>query len=82
LAARNASPALREGTLDLLPGPGLAFVRQNGDEKLVCAFNLTDAPMTLDLPGPASPLDIGTGEVSLSGARLTLGRYSAFLGTL
>ncbi len=40
LAARNASPALREGTLELLPGPVLAFVRQNGDEKLVCAFNL------------------------------------------
>jgi len=82
LSARKTHPALRDGGLELLPGPGLAFVRQSGGEKLVCAFNLTDASTALDLPGPAKPLDLGTGEASLSGSRLTLGRYSAWLGTL
>ena len=82
LAARKTHPALRDGSLELLPGPSLAFVRQGGSEKLVCAFNLTDAPAVLDLPGPATSLDLGTGEASLSGSRLTLGRYSAWLGAL
>jgi len=82
LAARKTHPALRDGSLELLPGPGLVFVRQGGGEKLVCAFNLTDASMALDLPGPATPLDLGTGEASLSGTRLTLGAYSAWFGAL
>jgi alpha-glucosidase len=82
LQARKDHGALRDGSLELLPGPALAFIRQGRDEKLVCAFNLTDTVMPLDLPGPARALDLGTGEVSQSGSRLTLGRYSAFLGIL
>jgi alpha-glucosidase len=82
LAARKDHRALRDGSLELLPGPALAFLRQTAAQKLVCVFNLTDAPMSLDLPGPARALDLGTGEASLSGNRLTLGRYSAFLGAL
>jgi alpha-glucosidase len=82
LAARKDHPALRNGSLELLPGRGLAFARQNGEEKLVCAFNLTDAGMALDLPGPARTLDLGTGDASLSGTRLTLGRTSAWIGAL
>jgi alpha-glucosidase len=82
LAARNAHPALREGTLELLPGPVLAFIRQSGSEKIVCAFNLTDAPATLDLPVPVRALDLSSGEASLSGGRLTLGAYSAWFGAL
>ena len=87
LKARNAHPALREGNLELLPGPALAFLRQSdgvkGDrEQLVCAFNLTDTAMTLDLPGPARPLDLGTGEARLSGSRLALGGHSAWIGAL
>ncbi len=82
LDARKTRPALRVGNLTLLPGPALAFLREAGGERLICAFNLTDATLTFDLPGPAMPLDLGTGEKSLSGSRLTLGRASAFLGTL
>ena len=65
------------GSLELLPGPALTFLRQGGGETLVCAFNLTEARTTLDLPGAAKPLDLGTGAVSLSGCRLTLGRRQA-----
>jgi alpha-glucosidase len=82
LQARNAHPALREGSLDLLPGPALAFLRRCDQEQLACVFNLGDTAMTLDLPGPVWPLDLGTGEASLSGSRLTLGRYSTFLGAI
>ena len=39
-AARQAHPALRDGSLSLLPGEALAFVRDSGGEKIVCAFNL------------------------------------------
>ena len=82
LAARTDHPALRNGSLELLPGPALAFIREEAGEKLVCAFNLGNAPVVQDLPGPAKPLDLGTGEASLSGRRLTLGRFGAFLGQL
>ncbi|HEX4272828.1 MAG TPA: alpha-amylase family glycosyl hydrolase, partial [Rhizomicrobium sp.] len=82
LGARKNHAALRDGSLELLPGPALAFLRQSGDERLVCAFNLTGAAMTFDLPGPAKALDLGTGEASLSGTRLTLGVFSAWVGEL
>jgi alpha-glucosidase len=80
LAARKAHPALRDGCLDLLPGAMLAFIRRSGDEGIVCVFNLTDAESALDLPGPATALDFGTGEATLSGTRLTLGPGAAWFG--
>jgi len=82
LAARQAHPALREGTLVLLPGPALAFVRQQGDERILCAFNLSDVAVEIVLPGPATALPFGTGQASLSGSRLTLGPQAAFFGVL
>jgi alpha-glucosidase len=82
LAARKAHPALQTGSLTLLDGPLLAFVREGPGEKLVCVFNLTDMDVQMDLPDPATALDLGTGKTSLSGNSLTLGRYGAFIGTL
>ena len=82
LAARRAHPALREGGLTLLPGPGLAFVRDQGAERIVCAFNLADADTQVALPGVATPLTFGTGTASLSGTRLVLGPHAAFFGIL
>jgi len=82
LAARKARPALQRGGLALLPGEALAFVRQEGGEKIACAFNLGDGEVALDLPGPAAALDLGTGRAVLSGSRLVLGPHSAWLGTL
>jgi alpha-glucosidase len=82
MAARKTYPALKEGSLALLPGPSLAFVRQAGGQRIVCAFNLEDGETALDLPGPAKALSIGTGPVHLTGSRLTLGPRSAWLGIL
>ncbi len=80
-AARQSHPALRDGSLTLFPG-ALAFVREGGGEKIVCAFNLGEGEATLELPGDATPLDAGTGRASLSGRRVILGPFSAFLGRL
>ena len=82
LAARKATPALRDGSLTLLPGPLLAFVRQEGPQRIVCVFNLTDVESHFDLPGPATGLDFGTGKALLSGTRLSVGPGSAFFGIL
>jgi alpha-glucosidase len=81
LAARKTHPALRTGSLTLLPD-GLAFVRQAGDEKIVCAFNLGPGEKTLALPGLVRDLGLGTGSARLDGVHLTLGARSAFLGLL
>ena len=52
LALRRASPALRQGRIDLLEaGPAvLAFTRTEGDETVLCVFNMGDAPVTLEAP--------------------------------
>ena len=80
LAARKAHPALREGSLRLLPGDVLSFVREGGGERIACVFNLGDADAVLDLPGPATALPFGVGSASLIDTELTLGRHSAWFG--
>jgi alpha-glucosidase len=82
LAGRKAHPALRSGTLTLLPGDGLAFVRETQGERIVCVFNLGTGGIQMDLPGPARALDLGTGEARLSGSSLTLGPGAVWLGVL
>jgi alpha-glucosidase len=82
LAARKIHPALREGTLDLLAGEGLAFVREAQDERIVCVFNLTGGGIRFDLPGPARALDLGWGETRQAGDALALGPGGVWVGTL
>jgi alpha-glucosidase len=82
LAGRRAHPALQTGSQTLLDTELLAFIREGGGERLICVFNLTDADGRMDLPGPATALDLGTGTATLSGNSLTLGRYSAWIGAL
>jgi alpha-glucosidase len=84
LAARRQHPALRLGTLTLLEtdGQALAFIRQEGNERIFCAFNLGDAPLGLELPGAAAALPLETGQARRDGSRLTLGTLSAWFGIL
>lgn len=68
---RRQQPALIHGTLDLLPQDPqvLAFIRADGPQRLLCAFNFSDRPATLALPAGwtgATPLT-GSG---LQGARV------------
>jgi alpha-glucosidase len=81
LEARKSHPALWDGSLTLLPGEALAFVRECAGQSIACVFNLTDDEQVQDLPGPALPLDLGTGRVVVSANRLVLGPNSAWLGT-
>ncbi len=58
LALRKQHPALRDGSMVFLDAPEnvLAFVRENGEERLVCAFNFGDEAVEWDIP---------TGDVQL-----------------
>ena len=80
LEARKNHRALWDGSLTLLPGEALAFVRESGAQKIACAFNLTGGELIQDLPRPALPLDLGTGRAVLSGTRLALAPHSAWFG--
>jgi alpha-glucosidase len=52
LAWRRGQPLLRTGTIRFLraAGPVLLFAREDGAERLVCAFNLGDAPQRCRSP--------------------------------
>lgn len=82
LAARREHPALREGSLELLPGEGLGFVREAGGERLICVFNLTGGSIRFDLPAPAQALDLGWGEARQVGAALALAPGGVWVGAL
>jgi alpha-glucosidase len=81
MAARRAHPALHHGSLTLLEGP-LAFLREEGGERMVCVFNLGEGEITQALPGPVQALAIGTGETKVTGNILTMGPRSAFFALL
>lgn len=51
LAWRSRSAALRKGSIRFLdlPEPVLAFVREEGDEAVLCAFNLGPEPVSVPL---------------------------------
>jgi alpha-glucosidase len=58
---RAAQPALRRGGIRFLdaPEPVLAFVREEGGERILAAFNLGKQPQSIQLGGidAATPLD-------------------------
>ena len=55
IALRRASPALQLGEARLVAAPAgvLAFERQLGDERVLCAFELAGEPAQLELAGEA-----------------------------
>lgn len=59
LAWRRAQPILRTGAWQRLeaPEPLLAFARGEGEARLVCAFNLADAPASWPAPPALAPVD-------------------------
>jgi len=86
LGRRRGSAALRLGSLELIetPLPVIAFLREAGGEKLLCAFNPGREPARLDCPSlaRAQPLDWGCGRAAISPAGLNLGPLSAWFGRL
>ena len=78
IAIRQASPALREGSIRLLDESGdqiVAFMRELGSERIACVFNLSGAPA-------ANPVKTGILLASSGGADMvspTLPPASGFI---
>lgn len=86
LAFRRAHPALVKGDIEFVQGRGdvVVFSRQEGNERIVCAFNLGNSITEVDLGGghALQPLQ-GHGFSSQSGTgKLRLGGYGAWFGRL
>ncbi|PZU57576.1 MAG: alpha-glucosidase [Sphingobium sp.] len=79
IALRRAHPAIRSGAISVVetPAPVLAFERLQGNERLLCVFNLTDEPLAwvadeplgdmlaaVGLDDPAAPLPPLSGYVA------------------
>ncbi|MFN3464617.1 MAG: DUF3459 domain-containing protein, partial [Terricaulis sp.] len=79
IAARRASPALREGSFQPIDAPEsvLAFERRFGDARTVCIFNLGPKPVTL--PAPAGTVQLAVGEAQLLDGAAALDAYSCLL---
>jgi alpha-glucosidase len=85
LALRKAHPALVTGALQEMTAPSgvLAYQRVGAGEALLCVFNLSDDPVTLDAPGLSGGETLLTGgEVSLHSGVVTLGPLSLRLSRL
>jgi alpha-glucosidase len=82
IALRKAHPALIKGALIGLAAAGdlLRFERRHGGERLFCAFNMGEAPVTVALPrggwesleGP----DARSGEVKLQAWGVLIARQA------
>ena len=61
IALRRAHPALRGGAIALVDAPDdvLAFVREGGDEQIVCLFNFAAAEVAVDLPAGTAVTSLG-----------------------
>ncbi len=85
LEARRTLPALIHGSISLLDTEGdlLAFVREAGDERLLCVFNFAEKTASWPVParlGGVSPLQFpgALGEVEKD--RITLAPLDYFIG--
>jgi len=86
LAFRKAHPALAKGSIELLPlqGDVLAFIRQDGDERLVCVFNMAEAAAAYRLPDGMQPTSAdcpGVLAAAISG-EIDLEPFGAYIGVL
>ncbi|EWH02204.1 alpha-glucosidase [Halomonas sp. BC04] len=79
LQFRRSQPALFDGDLKLIDvGDELVgFVRQRGDDELVCVFNLTGQPQSAELPEVDTALKGHGFQHEVDGGRLTLPPYQA-----
>ncbi len=75
LAWRREQSALRSGDISFLdiPEPGLAFLRSDGDDTLLCVFNLSPEPVTLALSGASPDAGAPRQEARTGDGGLTLG---------
>ncbi|WP_395646659.1 alpha-glucosidase family protein [Terricaulis sp.] len=79
LATRRGSAALREGEYVALDTDYLAYERRHGGERVFCAYNLSEAPISLNLPAPIKSVLLGLGVSDDSATLLPHGALWAAL---
>ncbi len=82
LTWRRGSEALCRGSIrfEAAPEPILALQREQGDERLLAVFNLSERPIAHTLPAAVTPL-VGHGfEATLDGRLLSLPPWGGFFG--
>jgi alpha-glucosidase len=86
IAFKQNAAAMKLGDIEFLaaPEPVLAFVRRDGDDAIVCVFNLAPEPSVFEHAalGGAELLPIRTGEADLRGGSLGLSPYAAVFARL
>ncbi len=86
LAARKRYRPLITGEMKFVPSPAsiLAFVRGEGDERVLCVFNMSRKAISFDVGklGVLSATDLGCGEATLKADTLELGHGAAWVGRL
>ena len=62
----------------------LAFIRQHGDERLVCVFNMGESAAAYRLPAGMLPHDAGCPGVNAASidGEIDLEPFGAYIGTL
>jgi alpha-glucosidase len=84
LAFRRAHPAFAKGEIDFLAADGdaVAFTRREGNEEVVCAFNLGAEPASIDLGSGRAVQPLSghgfTGQADTG--KIRLGSYGAWFG--
>jgi alpha-glucosidase len=86
LAFRRRHPALSRGTIKTLDAPEgvLAFIREDGSERLYCVFNMSEKAALVTVPAGeelASADAPGSSEQPSQGI-LTLAPFGAYIGVL
>jgi alpha-glucosidase len=86
LAFRRANPVLAKGDIEFLAADNdvLVFVRDLGNEQMICAFNLSARSASLDLGAETSLESVeGHGFAgTATGGKITLGSYGAWFGRM
>lgn len=83
LAFRRAHPALAKGDISFLKAEGdtVAFTRREGNEEIVCVFNLGSTPANVDLGGRGlQPLPGHGLDGNANAGAVRLGGYGAWFG--
>jgi alpha-glucosidase len=86
LAWRRKHPALQRGTIQFIDAPrgALALVRQNGQETILAAFNLSTQPLAVAVPRgwDVAPLEGPGFAQKMAGGSIELPAYGAFFGSV
>ena len=85
LGFRRQHPALAKGDIEFIESEGdtVAFTRREGNEQIVCVFNLGSRPAEVDLGGQALQPLAGHGFSGQSGTgSIRIGGYGAWFGRI